>query len=271
MDTRVRKQLKLLACRRRWVRDGSGSVAVCLHRIFRRHRQRRQDGTCRWPSGSRLPYCAPRAAEFERLRGNLHEVHQQSHVNCAATLPREAEDSRIARSRHSGMLIAQHDAPSAPNWRLTPHCGAMSKSAWLAMSPLRRGGSSLVLQLLGRAGAMDEGNIDGGHVRGVRNKSLTACQSTSRAILQCALATKRFTSRCTSKDAAPFVVNSPPACARDELYVYRERGYVGVASPSSRQRFSSASVLPKWMIAPFPDIGKATSSLAWAAPPLARS
>lgn len=34
------------AYRRRSERDGFGSVEECPHRIFRRHRHRRQDGTC---------------------------------------------------------------------------------------------------------------------------------------------------------------------------------------------------------------------------------
>ena len=50
---RAKKRLEWPRCRRRSERDGFGSVEVCPHRNFRRHRHHQQDGTCRWLSVSR--------------------------------------------------------------------------------------------------------------------------------------------------------------------------------------------------------------------------
>ena len=49
----AKKQRTWPGCPRRSEQDGFGSVEVCPHHIYRRHRASQQDGACRWMSVSR--------------------------------------------------------------------------------------------------------------------------------------------------------------------------------------------------------------------------
>ncbi len=169
------------------------------------------------------------------------------------------------RPRRSGMLIGLHGAPSVPNRRSTLVCAGTSRTGYPARSSPLPGRRSLAPRWRGTGGAMGQGSTDDGRGRGVRNRSLTACRSSSPTILRCASATKRSTRRCTSKGAALFDASSPRACAPGERCACPGSARAVGASPSSRRRFSSASVRPRSKIARFPATGKGTSSWGGAA------